>query len=87
MDKDLIKFLGLFVLGAVMIGIGITGFAIVSQSCCFPPDCAPENMCEAANPAYERDMQFNYLPTVSGIALFVSSLVFLHSHMKRKGIK
>ncbi|MFH1511141.1 MAG: hypothetical protein ABIF10_05600, partial [Candidatus Woesearchaeota archaeon] len=31
--------------GMFLLGKGITGF-VVSQSCCFPPDCDEENLCD-----------------------------------------
>jgi hypothetical protein len=39
----------LALLGLFFLGDGITGW-IVSQSCCFPPNCPQEYMCEAASP-------------------------------------
>lgn len=47
MDKKIILLAAIFVLGLVFLGRGITGM-VVSQSCCFPPNCDKENACEAA---------------------------------------
>ncbi|MFH1590222.1 MAG: hypothetical protein ABIB43_06665 [archaeon] len=38
--------------GLYFLGSGITG-EVISQSCCFPPDCEPTNLCEAARPFLE----------------------------------
>lgn len=47
MDKKIILLAAIFVLGLVFLGRGISGM-VVSQSCCFPPNCDKENMCESA---------------------------------------
>lgn len=47
MDKKIILLAAIFVLGLFFLGRGITGM-VVSQSCCFPPNCEKENICEAA---------------------------------------
>ncbi|RME53845.1 hypothetical protein D6783_00545 [Candidatus Woesearchaeota archaeon] len=39
--------------GVFLLGRGITGF-VVSQSCCFPPFCSGENVCDVAKPAVEN---------------------------------
>ena len=44
MDKNIIIVLVIFFLGIYCLGRGMTGL-VVSESCCFPPDCAPENQC------------------------------------------
>lgn len=38
---------GILLMGAFLISGGITGM-VVSQSCCFPPNCAAENLCVAS---------------------------------------
>ncbi len=38
--------------GLYFLGQGITG-KVISQSCCFPPNCPAENICDVANPSLE----------------------------------
>jgi len=38
--------------GIYFLGQGITGL-IISQSCCFPPDCPAENLCDVVSPSFE----------------------------------
>jgi len=47
MDKKILFLSFLFIIGFYFLGRGLTGM-VVSQSCCFPPECDAENMCEAA---------------------------------------
>lgn len=44
MDKKIFIGIVIALLGVYLIGEGITGL-VVSQSCCFPPDCEQENLC------------------------------------------
>jgi len=36
-----------FVVGVLFIGASFTGL-VISESCCFPPNCIEENICDAA---------------------------------------
>ena len=54
MDQKIVLLAVIFVLGLVFLGRGITGM-VVSQSCCFPPNCDKENICESA----AEDIRFN----------------------------
>jgi len=54
MGKTMVFLAVIFLLGLVFLGRGITGM-VVSQSCCFPPNCDKENICEAA----AEDVKFN----------------------------
>ncbi len=44
LNKELLVLLFFLLIGIVFLGSGITGM-VVSETCCFPPDCSPENMC------------------------------------------
>ena len=51
MDKETALLIIAALLGSLLIGKGLTGFAVISQTCCFSgEDCDPENMCEFAMP-------------------------------------
>ena len=39
-----------FVLSVLLLGTSITSF-VISESCCFPPNCAVENVCDVAQGA------------------------------------
>ena len=61
------------VMGILAVGRGITGL-VVSQSCCFLPHCAAENLCDAARPGTTT----NYLTMFVGVTfILVSILTFL----------
>jgi len=53
-SKLIIPLVTLFI-GFLLIGGGITG-NVVSQSCCFPPDCEPENICDSAEAHHIKDI-------------------------------
>ena len=57
--------------GLLFLGYGMTGF-VVSQSCCFGPQCSLENMCDSAKPEVNNDMLSN-----SGIINVYLGLFFL----------
>jgi hypothetical protein len=40
------------IIGIALIGKGLTGM-VISESCCFPPNCSEERMCDAAQPYLE----------------------------------
>jgi len=58
-------FILLFFASFFLIGGGITGKAI-SESCCFPPNCEPENVCDAA--------KAQYLESPTGVTDYTTSL-------------
>ncbi|MBI5391337.1 hypothetical protein HZB02_07670 [Candidatus Woesearchaeota archaeon] len=47
-NHQIMVLLALSLVGIFLLGNGITGFLIISQSCCFPPHCDAENLCDAA---------------------------------------
>lgn len=73
MESKLIL-LGIFALfGFFLLRGGITG-NVISQSCCFPPSCAPENVCIATGASIERPA---YMPTEDNNALSAVGLLLL----------
>ena len=48
--RILISVLLVGIIGVLLLGKGISGMAVVSQSCCFGPTCASGNLCDAAEP-------------------------------------
>ncbi|MBC8495250.1 hypothetical protein H8D36_03795 [archaeon] len=68
--------------GTYFIGSGVTG-NIISQSCCFPPNCAEENICESARPHIESPARsFNDSLIYLGLIAMSCSIgiFFLHKH-------
>jgi len=69
MDKKIMLLAVIFLVGFVFLGRGITGM-VVSQSCCFPPDCDKENMCEAARDDVKFTTPvFNTVFIILGVAI------------------
>ena len=65
---------GILLFGAFLLGGGITGM-VVSQSCCFPPNCNIENMCAFAESAssISADSAIVYMfvfAAISGMLIF-----------------
>ncbi|MBN2111997.1 hypothetical protein JW707_02750 [Candidatus Woesearchaeota archaeon] len=59
MDKKISFLLVIFaLLGIFLLGRGITGL-VISETCCFPPNCSQENICDAADES--GDMSSIYL--------------------------
>jgi uncharacterized membrane protein YphA (DoxX/SURF4 family) len=85
MDKKAVLLAAIFLLGLVFLGRGITGM-VVSESCCFPPNCAPENMCDVAGA--EQDVRearlsvpvFNTFFVLLGVVLIGIGLVQTFKH-------
>lgn len=73
-DEKIIVGLILFgFLGLLFIVNGITGL-VVSQSCCFPPDCTQENICDAARPQFESPANQDSIIFL-GITLSLGSII------------
>lgn len=88
MDSKLILLMAIAVLGLFLTGKGITGFAIISQTCCFPSeDCSPENMCENIRPDYQDDLKIDFFSTLAGAIIFISSILLIQKHLHQKGIR
>jgi len=65
----LITFAGLFILSQ-----GLSGM-VVSQTCCFPPNCAPENRCTFSESNPEQSVMI-------GSTLFFLPLIYIAIHQK-----
>ena len=81
--------LALFALfGVFLLRGGIIGL-VVSESCCFGPGCAPENMC-LVEPNLERPAMLssedNNALSVVGLLIIVISALMVFGYL-RKGVK
>ena len=85
MDKPLLAFsVALLVMGVYALGPGITG-DVVSQSCCFPPGCPAEYLCDAAEPHTEAPDQLQrFSSTATGI-LLIGGALLLAWHASTRG--
>lgn len=72
MNKTIIITILIAILGVYFIGKGITGL-VVSQSCCFPPDCDDENVCDAAKETFKTPIG-SYLFLIFGSTLIAISI-------------
>ncbi len=86
MNKKAVILLAILaILGVFFLGKGITGY-VISQSCCFPPDCNEEDLCDLARPNIEspvnsQDVQNIYI----GAGLFsVSAIAYIILQKKEK---
>jgi hypothetical protein len=88
MDSKLILLIIIAVLGLFLTGKGITGFAVMSQTCCFPSeDCSPENMCDSLKPEYKNELTLDFFSTLAGAVIFISSIILIQKHLHKKGIR
>lgn len=63
-------------IGAFLLGKGITGYVALGSSCCFPPNCPVENICDAAEPILESPSAVgNGMQTIAGALLVVVATV------------
>jgi len=76
MNKQAIFLTLLAVLGAYFLGEGITGFAIISQSCCISEDCPPELACENVNDIYEDSIGTSSI--FIGMLVVLSCVILFH---------
>ncbi|MBD3361598.1 hypothetical protein GF358_02270 [Candidatus Woesearchaeota archaeon] len=72
MNKTIIITILVAILGIYFIGTGMTGL-VVSQSCCFPPDCDKANMCDAAQETFNTPFG-SYLFLIFGSALIIIAI-------------
>ena len=77
------------IIGLLLVANAFTGF-IISESCCFPPNCPLENICDSARPLLESPgaihpsvMSRQDLSLLTGIALVVVS-VGMYAYHKSK---
>jgi len=86
-NKLIIPLTILALIGLYFIGDNITGY-VVSESCCFPPDCEPEDMCDFTeqHQKYSASLNIsNYTIYIGEILIFVSILIYIviYSHNKK----
>jgi len=84
--KLVIPLMILAMIGLYFIGSNITGY-VISQSCCFPPDCEPENICDSAkqHQRYSASLDIaNYTVYIGEILIFVSILTYILMYRKDK---
>lgn len=85
-SRLIIPFVTLFI-GFLLIGGGITGY-VVSENCCYPPDCEPENMCDftESNQRYSASLNIaNYTVYIGEILVLVSIIMYviMYRHDKK----
>ena len=85
-NKLIIPLVTLFI-GFLLIGGGITG-NVVSENCCYPPDCEPENMCDftESNQRYSSSLNIaNYTVYIGEILVLVSIIMYavMYRHDKK----
>jgi len=86
-NRLVIPLIILALIGLYLMGRGITGY-VVSESCCFPPNCEPENMCDSAkqHQKYSASLNIaNYSVYIGEILVFVSIFIYMviYSHDKK----
>lgn len=79
--------LALFILfGIFLLRGGIIGL-VISESCCFGPECAPENMCPV-EPSLERpallSAKDNNALSVVGLLITVISVLMVFGYLRKK---
>jgi len=77
-SRLIIPLITLFI-GFFLIGGGITG-NVVSENCCYPPDCEPENMCNFTeqHQKYSASLDIaNYTVYIGEILIFVSIFIYI----------
>ena len=89
MDKNLVAWIFIAMIGAAFIGKGLTGFAIVSQSCCFSGEkCSAQDRCENVGFDYgQYDVKSDILHSIAGLAVIFVSLMVIRSRIHHHGIK
>ena len=68
------------IIGVFLLGSSITGY-IVSETCCFPPNCNPENQCRFGE-APQNDFSLLTKTLTSASILFTSILLYGLWHKK-----
>jgi len=86
-NKLVIPLIILALIGLYFIGSNITGY-VISQSCCYPPDCEPENMCDFTeqHQKYSASLNIaNYTVYIGEILVLASILIYIviYSHNKK----
>ncbi len=71
----------IFLLGAFLLGTGITGM-IVSETCCFPPNCLEENICDvsrAVNTVPQNNPN-NYFLSLGAFLMVAGAVIYVKTH-------
>ncbi len=71
--KTMLPIIMIATLGMFFLGKGITGF-VVSESCCLPPNCAEENICDSGKQRLESPG--NMADLSAGAAFLGLSVIF-----------
>jgi hypothetical protein len=79
--KQLIVLIAIALAGMFFLTKGFTGL-VVSQTCCFPPDCSPENLCDNAKEIGTGEYISVYLAL--GGLLFLISIIPLILFLRTK---
>ncbi|OIO62432.1 hypothetical protein COY26_01500 [Candidatus Woesearchaeota archaeon CG_4_10_14_0_2_um_filter_33_10] len=85
-NKLVIPLIILALIGLYFIGSNITGY-VISQSCCYPPDCEPENMCDFTeqHQKYSASLDIaNHTVYIGEILILVSILTYILMYRKDK---
>ena len=65
------------------IGTSLTGFSVISQSCCTGDDCNEESKCSFAQPQIPPQNTINIILEILTIALIIT-YVFINLQQKKK---
>ncbi|MFH0979160.1 MAG: hypothetical protein V1837_07740 [Candidatus Woesearchaeota archaeon] len=61
--------------GVFLLGKGLTGMT-VSETCCFPPNCAEQNLCDSAKLNLENPSTVDSSGVYLGLILILLSILF-----------
>jgi hypothetical protein len=86
-EKIPLIILAIFLLfGVFLLRGGMTGM-VISESCCFPPGCAPENMCTATGASIEQPAlltpEDGSALSIVGLLLIIISTALTFAYLKR----
>jgi hypothetical protein len=86
-EKISLTILAIFLLfGVFLLRGGMTGM-VISESCCFPPDCTPENVCTAIDASIEQPAlltpEDNGALSGVGLLLIIISTALVFAYLKR----
>lgn len=75
--RILLHIIFLSLIGLFFLSRGITG-AVIGETCCFPPDCPEENLCDYAKLEQPAEMAYNIYFGWTMISMSLFLYVFLH---------
>lgn len=82
-DKITLLVIVIALFGVFLIGKGITGYTI-AKTCCFPPDCAPEDVCNFGNPEIESPSSTQPVSNIYFGAMLFMVAVAVYIILRRK---